>query len=77
VVIQWAKAHRDDPRVPEALHLAVEATHYGADTPLHQMVEATHHGSDTAGASAYSKEAFQLLHRNYPHSPWTAKTKYY
>jgi hypothetical protein len=62
VVIEWAKAHPDDPSVPEALHLAVVATHLA---------------SDTAGASPYSKQAFQLLHRNYPHSLWTAKTKYY
>lgn len=61
-VIEWAESHRDDPRVPEALHLAVNATHYAGDT---------------TGAGPYSKKAFQLLHRNYPRSPWTAKTKYY
>jgi hypothetical protein len=27
--IAWAKAHPDDPRVPEALHLSVRATRYG------------------------------------------------
>jgi hypothetical protein len=34
--INWAKAHPDDPRVPEALHLAVRATRYGCEpaTPL-------------------------------------------
>jgi hypothetical protein len=62
VVIEWAEAHRDDPRIPEALHLAVNASHFGRDT---------------AGTSPYSKKAFQLLHRNYPRSPWTAQTKYY
>jgi hypothetical protein len=61
-VIEWAETHRDDPRVPEALHLAVNATHFG---------------SDTAGASPYSKKAFQQLHRNYPRSPRTSQTKYY
>ena len=29
VVIPWAKAHLNDPRVPEALHLVVRATQYG------------------------------------------------
>ena len=62
VVIAWAKLHHDDPQVPEALHLAVTATHFG---------------SDTFGASPFSKEAFHLLHKSYPVSPWTAKTKYY
>ncbi len=28
-VIPWAKAHANDPRVPEALHLVVRATQYG------------------------------------------------
>jgi hypothetical protein len=62
VVINWAKTHRNDGRVPEALHLAVNATHYGGDT---------------RGATPYSKEAFQLLHSRYPGSPWTEKTRYY
>ena len=29
IVIPWAKAHLSDPRVPEALHNVVRATHYG------------------------------------------------
>jgi hypothetical protein len=29
IVIPWAKAHPNDPRVPEALHLVVRATQYG------------------------------------------------
>ena len=28
-VIQWANSHPEDPRVPEALHLAVKTTRYG------------------------------------------------
>ncbi len=61
--IEWAKAHPDDSRVPEALHLVVEATHYGS--------------SAGASSSPYSKEAFSLLHRRYPNSPWTQQTKYW
>jgi len=60
-VLEWAKAHPDDARVPEALHLAVRATRYGCtdkDTPR------------------VSKAAFDLLHRRYPRSPWAEKTKY-
>jgi hypothetical protein len=29
IVLDWAKAHADDPRVPEALHLVVRLTQYG------------------------------------------------
>jgi hypothetical protein len=29
IVIPWAKAHPNDPRAPEALHLVVRATQYG------------------------------------------------
>jgi hypothetical protein len=60
--IAWAKAHPRDPRVPEALHLAVRATRYGpADKE----------------SSGYSKEAFDILHKTYPNSPWTNQTKYW
>jgi hypothetical protein len=57
----WARSHPDDPRSPEALHLAVRATHYACDT----------------GASGISKRAFELLHRRYPQSEWARKTKYW
>jgi hypothetical protein len=30
VVLEWAKQHRDDPHVPEPLHLVVRATRYGS-----------------------------------------------
>jgi hypothetical protein len=60
--IAWAKSHPQDPRVPQALHLAVEATHYGP--------------SDKA-SSPLSKQAFDLLHRNYPNSEWAKQTKYW
>ena len=59
-VLEWAKSHRDDPRVPQALHLAVKATRYGC------LDEQT---------GDYSKAAFRLLHRRYPHSSWAKKTK--
>lgn len=29
IVLDWAKAHADDPRLPEALHLVVRLTQYG------------------------------------------------
>lgn len=58
----WARSHPDDPRVPQALHLAVQGTRYGCKD------------KDTGD---YSKQAFQLLHQRYPKSPWTAKTKYW
>ncbi|HLH19580.1 MAG TPA: hypothetical protein VKX45_20315 [Bryobacteraceae bacterium] len=61
--IAWARAHPQDLRVPEALHLAVRATRYGL-------------GADKE-SSRYSKEAFDLLHRRYPNSPWTKQTKYW
>ena len=61
-VLAWAKAHKDDPRVPEALHLAVTAGHLSCST------EAT---------AEYSKQAFNLLHKNYPNSEWAKKTKYW
>ncbi len=60
--LSWASTHRDDPRIPEALHLCVRATHLGMTGP---------------GTSAWSKRAFQLLHTQYPKSDWAQKTKYW
>ena len=61
--IDWAKAHPQDPRVPEALHLAVRATRYGMTADKQ--------------STPYSKEAFDILHRKYPDSTWTKQTKYW
>jgi hypothetical protein len=61
-VIEWANRQPDDPRVPEALHLAVRTTRFGCtdkDSPR------------------WSKAAFDLLHRKYPSNPWTKKTPYW
>ena len=60
--IDWAKAHPDDKRNPEALHLAVRATRYGCTDKL---------------TTNYSKKAFELLHQRYGKSEWAKKTKYY
>ena len=61
-VLDWAKAHPDDPRVPEALHYFVRSTRYGC---VDQSI------------GPYSREAFDLLHRKYPKSEWTTKTPYW
>jgi hypothetical protein len=60
--IRWAKAHQQDPRSPEALHLAVRATRYGCTDDQNGEV---------------SKAAFRLLHRQWPQSVWAAKTPYW
>jgi hypothetical protein len=60
--IAWALAHPQDPRVPEALHLAVRTTRYG---PRDE------------GTSAYSRKAFRLLHSRYPNTRWARETKYW
>jgi hypothetical protein len=62
IVIEWAKKHPTDPRVPEALHLAVRATRFGC--------------TDQA-SGAISRTAFEVLHRRYPQSEWTKKTPYW
>jgi hypothetical protein len=59
--VAWAKAHRDDPRAPEALHDSVRAMRYGCG----------------GGDAKLSKEAFTILHSRYPKSEWTAKTPFW
>jgi hypothetical protein len=60
--VAWARKVPTDPRVPEALHLAVRASHYRSGD------------SDTG---KYSQQAFAILHSRYPKSPWTADTPYW
>ncbi len=60
-VMRWVKQHPQDARAPEALHLVVRAGHYACDAPT-QLT---------------SREAFQFLHRHYPHSEWAKKTPYW
>jgi hypothetical protein len=60
--VDWAHQHPDDRRVPEALHRAVLATRWRCGDPE---------------TGKYSKQAFDLLHRQYPKSDWTARTKYW
>lgn len=67
-VIEYAKAHPDDSNVPEALYRVVRSTRYGCSYD--------EQGSDKA-VSFVSAEAFRILHRNYPHNPWTKKTPYH
>lgn len=63
IVIDYSLKHPRDPRVPEALHSVVDATHYAqcADEKT----------------TDYSKQAFQLLHNNYPGSYWAKETPYW
>jgi hypothetical protein len=60
--LDYATAHPDDLRVPEALHLVVRARRYGCSDSF---------------ADNYSKPAFTLLHKRYPDNPWTKKTPYW
>jgi hypothetical protein len=60
--IKWATLKPDDPRAPEALHLAVRSTRYGCTNEQ---------------TGALSKQAYDTLHRKYPKSEWAQKTKYW
>ena len=60
--LTWAKSHPGDPRLPEALHLAVRATRYGPKDK---------------STRDYSRQSFELLHRRFPNSEWVRKTKYW
>ncbi len=69
-LLEWARANQADPEVPKALHFFVASTRMECNA------------SDANEASykpkkSYSQEAFELLHKRYPKSPWAAKTKYY
>jgi hypothetical protein len=61
-VIAWAKASPKDPDVAEALARAVASTKYGC-------------GDKQTGA--FSRQAFTILHRQYPATEWAKRTKYW
>ena len=61
-VIEWATKHPRDPRVPEALHLAVKTTRYSCTDKQ---------------TGKWSKAAYDFLHRRYPDNAWTKKTPYW
>jgi hypothetical protein len=61
-VLRWARSNPKDPRIPEALSLAVRSTRYGCDN------------KETA---PLSRKAFTLLHSQYPGSEWAKKTPYW
>ena len=60
--IAYARAHPEDPRVPEALHLVVRATRYGCKD---------------GNTGDFSKRAFELLHRRYATNEWAKKTPFW
>ncbi len=62
LAIEWTEKNPNDPRSPEALHLAVRSTRYGCTD------------KDTG---RWSKAAFDLLHRKYPNTTWARNTKYW
>jgi hypothetical protein len=68
--IEYVKAHPEDKDGAEALALTVRATRYGCFV-----------GGDTDKSAVeqktVSKEAFTMLHKQYPKSQWAAKTPYY
>lgn len=71
-VVDYAQAHPDDPQVPEALALTVRATHYACQTWNPSPT-----GDTKSEYTPASKAAFEFLHKHYPKSPWTLKTRYY
>lgn len=64
--IAYVKAHPDDKDAAEALGLVSRAMHYSCSGE-----------SKEKDQSVVSKQAFEMLHRMYPKSPWAAKTPYY
>lgn len=62
IVLPYVQARSDDPRVPEALHLLVQAGKLGCAD---------------ANSSKIARAAFQTLQANYPKSVWAKRTPYW
>jgi hypothetical protein len=61
-ILARAKSHPTDPRVPEALSLAIKETR---------------HACGDAATAALAKQAFQLLHKRYAKTTWAEETPYW
>jgi hypothetical protein len=59
--VRRARTDPKDPRVPETLYKAIQATRLAYDPHV----------------SPWSRRAFVTLHRLYPSSPWAARAKYW
>lgn len=70
-LLRWAKAHPADPEAPKALHFLVASTRM--ECP-YTAVPAIPPGPASIN---YSREAFQLLHQQWPRSEWAIRTKYW
>jgi hypothetical protein len=66
LMIEWAKKNKADPEAPKALHFLIASTRNECGT-----------GAELENAPHYSKLAFEFLHRQFPKSEWTARTRYY
>ena len=62
IVLEFAKKHPEDPRVPEALSRAVKNTRMNCGNPR---------------TGPLSKAAYDLLHQRFPNSSWAKNTKYW
>lgn len=60
--VEFANKNPRHPQTPEILHLAVRSTRYGCTDE---------------NTGRFSKQAFDILHRNYKNSPWTKQTPYW
>ncbi len=59
IVVQYADSHRDDSRVPEALHNVVRSGHFGCTD---------------VNTWKTTRTAFRMLHLRYPRSEWAKRT---
>jgi hypothetical protein len=60
--LQWAQAHPEDPRSPEALAFAVRTTRYGCASKY---------------SGELSRQAHALLHSKFARTTWAAQTPYW
>jgi outer membrane protein assembly factor BamD (BamD/ComL family) len=61
-ILEWARSHPKDARVPAMLYSLVKLPKWSSRSDV---------------GTKYSKEAFQLLHKQYPDSSWAQKADYW
>ena len=75
LALDYAKAHPDDPDVPELLYLTLRMIRYGCDRVPPRSD--TNPSEEAKGIDTIQKAASRLLRQRYATSPWTKKAAPY
>ena|GEM_PF-1150681 len=70
-VLDWARTHPTDARLPHMLYVVVKLPRWAGDELPYDNNENRFFKKELPVSSKYSRMAYLLLHEKYPHNKWT------